>query len=408
MRDMNAVPFDGPLRDALRDRVARDSIRCVHLRGWDTNLLRSVVSSLTLDDEDVRNSSIQSLILEQANLDIPTFIARHRFPKLRNLRLYTKARIPSWDLLKLQSTSLTTLSLEFEAMAQSSPTTPQLLSILSSYQNLQDLSLSEAMIPDDAHDKSTFRMPLRHLTKLHLVGDCCRIFRLLHRLEYPDTLERVSLELLDCAADRVLESLAPYLQERIRRDSRFQGRLGIRVSSRSNFITFKIDVIHEFGVPTMLLKYDHPYMSFTALFEGPVPQGAEEKLCTNLIALTPREHVVGLAWELSIQAMRDLATTMPNIEDLYLMGSVVSDPFLQPDPPSHAKLFSSLRRLCLGYFNLQNDGDWSPLIDYLIHQTSGGQAISLRLCRGHVPVPPGVIREMEGLVKEFNLGYPNT
>ena len=211
------------------------------------------MSSLTLDDEDVRNSSIQSLILEQANLDIPTFITRHRFPKLRNLRLYTKARIPSWDLLKLQSTSLTTLSLEFEAMAQSSPTTPQLLSILSSYQNLQDLSLSEAMIPDDAHDKSTFRMPLRHLTKLHLVGDCCRIFRLLHRLEYPDTLERVSLELLDCAADRVLESLAPYLQERIRRDSRFQGRLGIRVSSRSNFISFKIDAIHEFGVPTMLL-----------------------------------------------------------------------------------------------------------------------------------------------------------
>ena len=58
----NAIPFDGPLRDALQDRAARDSIRSVHLQGR-TDLLQPVISSLTLDSKGIRCSSIESLIL---------------------------------------------------------------------------------------------------------------------------------------------------------------------------------------------------------------------------------------------------------------------------------------------------------------------------------------------------------
>lgn len=42
------IPFDGPLRDALRDRAARDSIRFLHLSSRNTSLLHSIISSPTI------------------------------------------------------------------------------------------------------------------------------------------------------------------------------------------------------------------------------------------------------------------------------------------------------------------------------------------------------------------------
>ena len=116
--------------------------------------------------------------------------------------------------------------------------------------------------------------------------------------------------------------------------------------------------------------------------------------------------MVALTGDLYTYAMRDLVATMPNIEDLYLMQPMVFDAFLQPDPPSHTNLLPSLRRLCLYYPTLQNDDDWSPFMNYLAHQTSDGQAISLWLYGEHVP--PEVVGEIEDLVEEFSLDYPRT
>lgn len=74
--NMNTIPFDGPLRNAHRDRVVRDFKQSVHLRGGsDTDLLRSAISLFTLDSEGTRNSSIESPILECTNLDISDFLA---------------------------------------------------------------------------------------------------------------------------------------------------------------------------------------------------------------------------------------------------------------------------------------------------------------------------------------------
>ena len=87
----DGISFDGPLRDALRDRVARDSIRSVHLKGCDEGLLRSVNSSLIVDGEDIRDSSIESLSMGSFNLGISDFLARYRFPKLRVLHLDRKS-----------------------------------------------------------------------------------------------------------------------------------------------------------------------------------------------------------------------------------------------------------------------------------------------------------------------------
>ena len=407
LRDANPVSFDGPLRDALRDRVASDSIRSIHLQGLGGDLLYSVISSLTLDGNDIRYNSIESLILESTDLDISNFLARYRFPKLRDLRLSTIARISSWDYLKLQAASLTTLSLEFTAIS-STPTSSQLHSILASYPNLQNLSLCESMIPNHVGDGPVFRAPLRCLKRLYLRGGCRHVFRLLDQLEYPDTLDHVSLGLLECVAESISGSLAPYLQDRIRRDHRFQDRLEIHASSIPNCISFKFNVVGESDASTTPSRWHRtPSVSFRALFSEAMPQRAGEVLCVSLITLIPQEHVVGFTGRLSTRAMTDLAVTMPNIEDLYLTGLVISDTFLRPDPPSRTKLLPSLRRLSLGYLTLQND-DWTPLINYLTHQTSGGQVISLRLCGGRNLVPPDVAREIEKLVQEFNLGYPST
>ena len=399
--DGNDIRFGGSLREALLDRAAHNSIRSIHLRGWDVNLLRSVVSSLTPDGGEIRYSRIESLKVEQTDVDISNFLTRHHFPRLRVLHLETTT-ISSWDHLKLQAASLTTLSLKF-TRTQRSPTTSQLLSILASYPNLQDLQLGRGAIPHKVGDQSMFRIP--RLKKLDLMGDCYHVFRLLNQLEHPDRLDMVYLDLVECVQEEVLEFLESYLRDRVRRDERFQDRLAIRTSCTSNFITFGINTFGEFNIPTMMPGRGYPYVSFMALFADRLPRGAGEKLCINLAALASRERVVEVDFTGEFR-MRDLLATMPNVESLCLTGSAVADMFLQQDLLSWAKVLPSLRRLCLDNFTLQNDDDWSPLITYLTHQTSGGRAISLKFRWGYPHVPPEVVKKIEGLVEVFNLGYP--
>ena len=69
---------------------------------------------------------------------------------------------------------------------------------------------------------------------------------------------------------------------------------------------------------------------------------SQENLCFDLIALTPREYVVGFTGELRIHDLRGLLVTMPNIESLNLGGLVVSDTFLRPDPVPRTKFLPSL------------------------------------------------------------------
>ena len=394
-RDSN-LSFDGTILDVLRGRAVRDSIRSIHLDIWDTDLLRSIIASLTLDGEDIRYSSIESVMLENPDLDISNFLVRYRFPKLWRLHLTTNIKTPTWGHLKLYATALTTLSLAIEG-ASPILTTPELFSILASFPMLQDLSLRGATIPRDTSDGSTLRVHLHYLKRLDLTGDCRRVFQLLRRLEYPDRLD-VSLRLRECEPEGISEFFEPYLQDRIRRDDRFKGRLGTQVKSMFGSISFGVDFVDEFDIlaDSKLIESGHTSMTFITQFRDTLPQGAKERYFINLIALVPREHLVYLTW-ISPVDPRGLLFTMPNLERLYLMLSVVSDMFLQPDSLAHTKLFPSLRHLSMMYFDLQN-GDWGSLLKSLAHLTSGGQAISLRLF-GYPPIPPAVMEEIESLVE---------
>ena len=402
--DKNAgIHFHGPLRDALRDRAACNLIRSIHLRGWDVDLLRSVIASLTVDGEDIRDNNVESLRVEGTDLDISIFLARYRFPKLRVLRLRMGVIISTWDFLKFQATSLTTLSLEFTETS-GSPTTSQLLSILATYPNLQELFLREATIPHDIDDRSTTQLSLRCLKKkLWLTGDFSRVIRLLERLEYPDTLDSVYLNLSECAAGVTSDFLEHYLRDRIQRDNRFRGRLKLRVFCASNYISFDINTLGEFNTPPMQPENNYPSIWFSGQLRDKIPRGGGAKLCTDLIASIPRERVVDLMVGFDAYTMKNLLVTMPNIGSPCPTGFAVSDTPLQPGPRSEKKLLPSLRHLHLKYFT-QQDNDWGALVAYLTHQTSGGQTISLRLQWGNPPVPPEVVEEVEGLVDKVILG----
>ena len=96
MAGENAIFFDQPLQNALRRRAVCNSIRSIHIVGGQMDpIINSIISLVTLDGEGVLDSSIESLRVGCANVDVSKFLARYRFPKLRELRLDSGTRISS-------------------------------------------------------------------------------------------------------------------------------------------------------------------------------------------------------------------------------------------------------------------------------------------------------------------------
>ena len=185
------------------------------------------------------------------------------------------------------------------------------------------------------------------------------------------------------------------------------GGLGFRWSRGPDYISFAVGALGQLDARSTEPGHGYPFVSSQVETTGSIPEDELKGLCTDLLAVTPQEHVVEFAWGFNSGSLReiDLPFAMPNVEKLCLLGSVISGPFLQPDQPPHTKLLPSLRHLYLHHPTLKIDDDWGPLTAYLAHQTSGGQAISLKLRKDRPPVPPEVVREIEGLVDEFDLGY---
>ena len=106
--------LDDSIRGALQDRAARNTIRRVHLKGSNIRgLLDHIISSIVVEGEETRLSSMESSILQnvsRSRLDISNFFSRYHFPKLHRLELYG-FNISSWDLLRSRTSSLTALEL---------------------------------------------------------------------------------------------------------------------------------------------------------------------------------------------------------------------------------------------------------------------------------------------------------
>jgi hypothetical protein len=208
----------------------------------------------------------------------------------------------------------------------------------------------------------------------------------------------------DCTPQGVLEVIGPYIRGYLRRDARFRDRLGMFVSSTSDSILFDADVVGGVGYNGLkrLPRCGPPCARFWAMFSQPSTYDAVEKLCFEVLALLPQESIVSFQTDLSVTG--ETVVTMPNLETLYLLHPVVSDGFLLPDPNgpnADKKLLPSLRLLYLKNVRAEDD-NWDPLVTYLTHQTSGGQAVSLEILGDGIHICSKVIKQIEGLVDEFS------
>jgi hypothetical protein len=170
------------------------------------------------------------------------------------------------------------------------------------------------------------------------------------------------------------------------------------VSSTSRSISFHTSAVGVDRPP----QDCPPYAKFMAMFSQPSTYDAAMKLCFNVLTILPQKSIVSLETTLSVTG--EVIVAMPNLETLCLFHPVVSEGFLLPDPDgpnADKKLLPSLRKLYLEDIEAVGD-NWDPLVTYLAHQTSNGQAISLEILGDGVHVCSEVIERIEGLVGELS------
>ena len=336
--------LDDTLRNALQDRAARDTIRRVHLGAEDSEILSSVLASLTAGRQRLRPGSLESLVLwaeDRTPVDVSDFFAHFHLSKLRHLEL-VNCTISSWDNLLPQTTLLTTLELTLNKTSPA-PTMSQLLSILASNPRLQGLALYTGMVPSDNTTGSSPQVALHQLRRLHLTGRIPHLFSLLHRLEYPDRMEDLSINVHDCTTSDISQTIGPYLRDHIQRRGESQNGLSLFVTNDTNIRVHLSDV-------------DETHSS------------------TRMPAFA--RIVVDRASRCQV-FMKDLYPHFPGLKMLNLDTVNLSTVFPKPDhkgPLVYEKIPISLQHISLEWPFL-NYCDWSPLTAFLSHRASTSNPI---------------------------------
>ena len=410
-------PFGNNLQDALRGYAARDAIRTVHLRDDNMQLLTTIISTLTPEDDGARASGIESIALDGATgdsfrsrhspptsgTDTSDFFSRRRFPNLRNLSLsgYLKISPWSWDCLKSHTGMLVNLSVSSISYS-STPTTSQILSLLASNPNIQNLTLALSEDDGDKENGSKSRVPLRHLENLTLEGGQHHIFLILRQLELSEKVDRTRLEFYGGTSDDVKEVTVPYIRDCLGRDPRFKDRLGIFVETYCARILLRVSVVGVGYHGPDHLPRQGPSHTIAMTLWSP-DEG--ERLCVDILALLPQERVVYFETSLSMTATKEVVVAMPNLEALCLVDTEYPDEFLLPNPDgpnAHMKLVPSMRRLYLRDTRMRvHRRDWSPLVRYVTRQTSGNHPFSLVLVGECTHICSKAAKEIQGLVEEF-------
>ena len=400
------TPFDKSLHDAVRTRVARNTIRRVHLISGHGGTLTSIISSLTPNDEGGQNDNIKSIILGAwgiTSVDVSNFFARSRLSGLRFLELCGKIQISSWDHLAFQTTLLTTLSLKINTPPPAPTITgSQLSSILTKNPNLQELTLSGVALPN-VNDGSMPKIPLRNLKMLTLAGDFRHLFELLRQLVLPETLDRMNLSGSNSTAEDISQTLAPYIRDYFRRDARFQDKLEVFTSSSPDSISISAEIV---CVDPIEGEQVSPHIGFDVFLTNRPPPDVLKQLFTELMALLPQERVVLFNAGPDLELLEEPFIAMPNIEIMTITNVELSKGFLQPNPDgphANTKLLPSLEVLCLQAVML-NDDRWSNLVAFLTHQSLDGQPISLEMVGEFPHMSPEEMDEIEDLVEDFACG----
>ena len=366
------------LRNVLQERAIRDTVRRVHLTADLPELLSSIISQLTPNREELRSNSMESFILLNwggTPVDVSDFFVYYRFPKLRRLHLsYCTTSSPSWDYLASRTSVLTTLALDL-ILPTPAPTTPQLLSILASNPTLQKVVLIRRAVPDDGGGSSSFRVQLHHLNKLHLQGGLQHILRLLHQLDYPRNMKKLTLELHNCDVADISQIIGPYLRDHLQHHDRPRKGLNLYVSS--SYSTRGSSIV-------ILRVGDAGGINFSS-------PGHIDVLAEIIIHLKRIPDEDGLG-----RATFDFITHVPQEEVVYL--ETCNDLIAMENASTQ---FPNLRALSLNMASLSVDGgDWSPLINLLVHRMSFGNRLDT-LVIANSRMRPEMEEGIRGMVREL-------
>ena len=359
------------LVDALQDRVSRDTIRRVHLKSRNPELLNTVLSSLTSRGGEVRPNSMESLILWNCHVtppvDLSNFFAGYRFPKLQHLEL-ADCKILPWDHLSSRTGALTDLSLCL-ARPPCNLTISQLLSIFASNPLLQRIVFAHDIVPDDHDDDVSYCVPLRHLKHLELTGNLRDVSRILHRLDRPAILDELAITLNKCTVTEVARIIGPYFRDHLEGCSRTHSGLGLDVSYGSSRVVLRVGIV--VGGDPRFLRME----KVLALDIGRDRVWAVQ----DLIAQVPREEFVHFQALDENRTMGDRYTSFPNLRTLHLTGIHLPTAFPKPRSDGDEGILPRLRHLILEH-STTDDGDWSPLSTFLAGRAfSGNRLSSLRI-----------------------------
>ena len=390
------------LYNELQDRAARDTIRRVHLRANSSELLSSIISSLTAKCEGTRTNSVESVVLRTwggTPIGVSDFFAHYRFPKLRCLDL-KKCTIP-WDHLASRTGALTVLRLGF--IRSSTPTTSQLLSILASNPLLQKITLDESAIPLGDGDTTSVRVPLHNLKELELVGNPRNAIKFLHRLDYPRRMDDLTLTLGDCSVMEISQVIGPCLRDHLRGRGESQHGLGLFISSSLGFASFSPALVLHVGDVhgiNPLLRRMGTFMKIEVGLNEPLRGNARERLILNLLAHTPGEEVVHFQTCRDYRIMRNIYPRFQNLRALSFAGGDLQTMVPEPDPGGDKEILVSLQHISLQQLSLDR-GDWSPLINFLACRVSSGNRLDTVEISDSSPMCPEVVEVVGGMVREL-------
>jgi hypothetical protein len=216
-------------------------------------------------------------------------------------------------------------------------------------------------------------------------------------------MEVIAMNLTNCTPEGVSTTFGPYLRDCLLRDGRFRNQLGIYIELYPGYAFINAVATRYTESPTLSPMGGSPSLAFTFTLSDDLTPEALNKLFTDFVAHIPGEHVVSFKAYGHSNSMKEALAVMPNIQRLHLVGVSLTNGFLQPDPcgpHANTKILPSLRYLHLE--DMEEDS-WSPLIPYLAHQTSGGQAVSLRITGESVDICPSVVGKIKDLVEELVL-----
>ena len=389
------------LRNALRDRAARDTIRRIHLTTEESELLNSIITPLTANCEGLRSSSVESLILRDESVgttpvDISDFFAHYRFPKLQRLRLWNCA-VSSWSLLTSRTSVLTTLDLSLDDPLPT-PTRSQLLSILASNPTLQKVALTGRAVSGYHSGSSSLRVPLHHLKELKLSGGLRNIIGLLDQLDHAKNAN-LRLNLCECVVGDISQTLLPCLQNYLQHRDKPRNGLGLYVSRQGgNEIIFHMGDVGEIHPSAPESERMVSFMGIVVCVDQSPFGNLLEKAIFDLITGTPREEIVYLKTHRS-PVMEGIYSKLPNLKALY------SDTIpLSAVLPKGKGILPSLQHI---FFErvVADGGDWGPLVAFLSRRASSGNRLaSLTIVRSSF-MRTEVVENIRRVVREFRTGH---